>query len=1223
MYFGGKKPMARKGIPHPFKIALFLITILSTLSALSQTPATMQDNYYLKNVIPPSPDAAALGKYAEWPVNLNTGVPNINIPLYELKGRTLSVPISLSYHASGIKVGEVASWAGLGWTLNAGGAITRSVRGLTDECGGYFYTRRLFPNYNYTFEQLPTPSTTWKGTVINEAINEMDGVEDVYFFNALGRSFKMIFKDSTAYTTPIVQTIPYSNVTVTTDLSTWKVTLEDGTLLIFGGQATEMTTTQRKKTSGCATFPSTWYLQSITSSIGEQVRFVYKISPSVKMMTYYSQDDMTGWSSGGSPLNSTSVNPTVDIQTLNILHLDSIISEIGAVKFVQTATQRLDLPLSSSLAGMRAYSRFSNTDTTLVDKFTFFTHQAACANGNELQSPVLQPPPDYQHWRLVLDSVQHNGVGKLTNFPCWKFAYNPTALPSTFSYAQDHYGYYNGATGNTSLLPKVYVTNPYTLSNTNGFFPPLHDWGNNRTPNGTYLQAMVLTGITYPTKGTSLFTYEPNSFVQNQDQQVDSTKSLSLYMTYGMSPFANSSTVKFTTTKPQNIGLIISSSISQSILNDYGHGVLKCIAKVTGPGMVQGQSISLLNNDMKYFDLPNPGTYSFTISTNSVASDFATASDQITISGTLYYTGSLGVQQTSVLAGGLRVHSIIDSDGINPAKNIQRYFIYNSPMTLNVIDPSNDYVTQISEQASTSTNYKYFRNSSTKFALGSGGSTVVYGSVVTQYGANGENGKIQTVFLNHYDVNNSGLEPNIAPYADLDTREYERGLVLSEVKYDASGNKVEGTFNTYSFKPITTLTFFKATKQVFFTSPGLCNDPQGFCNYLIIRETLTSDQVMKTSSTHTSYYLRGTNPSVYDSLNSTTAYIFGNSLNTNPTATRLTDSKGQVTFKQTLGAIDSLLILKSLKFNNAKLTHAAEKNMANMGKINMISEPILTIDSIASKPSVLTLTTYKPLTVFSPVPKNSSKLTVYVPDSIKSMNNYFIGNVLDKRASFRKYDRYGNLLQQAKSSGQLSAYLYDYYSNYPIAQVANADTASSFAYTSFESYSQGGWLFGDIPITDITKSVTGQRSLPLSASLQATVALYASRKYTVSFWARAALSVSGSSGSTVTLNLSSQAYAGVNGFKYYEYSIANTTSVLITVPTGTTTPVYVDEVRLFPQGSLMTTYTYKPLIGQTSVTDPTNTTQYFEYDGLGRLAVVRDRNRKVLKTYKYNYKTAP
>ena len=62
----------------------------------------------LPSIIPPSPEAAGLGKYGQYPVSLHTGVPQISIPIYTLKGKQLSVPISIDYHASGFKVDELA-----------------------------------------------------------------------------------------------------------------------------------------------------------------------------------------------------------------------------------------------------------------------------------------------------------------------------------------------------------------------------------------------------------------------------------------------------------------------------------------------------------------------------------------------------------------------------------------------------------------------------------------------------------------------------------------------------------------------------------------------------------------------------------------------------------------------------------------------------------------------------------------------------------------------------------------------------------------------------------------------------------------------------------------------------------------------------------------------------------------------------------------------------------
>ncbi|MGD1842012.1 MAG: hypothetical protein ACFB0B_14120, partial [Thermonemataceae bacterium] len=67
-------------------------------------------------------------------------------------------------------------------------------------------------------------------------------------------------------------------------------------------------------------------------------------------------------------------------------------------------------------------------------------------------------------------------------------------------------------------------------------------------------------------------------------------------------------------------------------------------------------------------------------------------------------------------------------------------------------------------------------------------------------------------------------------------------------------------------------------------------------------------------------------------------------------------------------------------------------------------------------------------------------------------------------------------------------------------------------------------------------------------------------------------------------------------------------------------PILIDDVRLHPMEAEMTTYTYDPLIGVKSVTDPSHRTVHYLYDGLGRLIGTQDDNRHFTKTYNYLYK---
>ncbi len=122
-----------------------------TLKTTSLTASQAQK--LLPQITPKSPNVASLEKFSHYLVNLYSGLPSIEIPLYEIKVGSISVPIKLSYHASGNKVNENASWVGLGWSLTGDYTIGRNIRGRADETD-YVSSASLLQNNLPTLSQV-------------------------------------------------------------------------------------------------------------------------------------------------------------------------------------------------------------------------------------------------------------------------------------------------------------------------------------------------------------------------------------------------------------------------------------------------------------------------------------------------------------------------------------------------------------------------------------------------------------------------------------------------------------------------------------------------------------------------------------------------------------------------------------------------------------------------------------------------------------------------------------------------------------------------------------------------------------------------------------------------------------------------------------------------------------------------------------------------------------
>lgn len=121
-----------KNIENTIKKATLLVGCMfsSFLSALADDLQNSLNYDYLR-----TPEASAFMKYGEESVSEYTGTADISVPLYTIKCKDIEIPITLQYDASGIKVEQEASWVGLGWNLMVGGCINYVCAGGHDMYG--------------------------------------------------------------------------------------------------------------------------------------------------------------------------------------------------------------------------------------------------------------------------------------------------------------------------------------------------------------------------------------------------------------------------------------------------------------------------------------------------------------------------------------------------------------------------------------------------------------------------------------------------------------------------------------------------------------------------------------------------------------------------------------------------------------------------------------------------------------------------------------------------------------------------------------------------------------------------------------------------------------------------------------------------------------------------------------------------------------------------------
>jgi hypothetical protein len=1103
-------------------LSIWIVMFAQTYNAIGQN-----DTY--KSPVPIAPNAASLGKYVEIPVGLYTGIPQINLPIENLKGRELNLDISLSYHASGFRVDEDATSVGLGWSLNAGGVITRIVRGEVDS-----KTRVPVPAFfdipwSYLFELT---QTQWYDNQPDMYYYNFNGISGVFYLSNIG--VPIINDDNNLIIDPIFNS--------TNDIIKWKIINTKGESFVFGeSENVDYTLTQpviyRDDQFFNGTFelqptessPTAYYLTTIKTADGtDSIKFEYN-KESYKYVTElsYSQD----YSIGGD-LNGPSYPVYTNIW-MDSKRLKSIQNPNWKVTF-DCPTTREDLnyfndQVPKAISEIQIYEGSSK----LMKRIHFYTSYFVSTGWNT--APEIEK---FRYKRLRLDSLAIFSPDLSLQIPATKFTYNATILPAKYTTAQDLWGFYNGKVANpVQLLPNIkdfYFLpvgyNDPRIVDING--------GSDRDPYGEFMKACSITEIQYPTGGKHQFIFEPNFY----SKEIHAITNHTLYT--GFSGYETSELL-YTNSEVFNIP---SNQEVVDIIFEY---------RIATKSYTSGYGTCLINGNPFQIDLPTP-TNASSFLQHFPTTFLHTGTNNLNVTafhGNSKLTIRLRDKNSSyqnTIAGGLR---ILQTTVLDPTTNTSlmtnyEYTIHDPQTFLNTgissgsivtepvyistyLKPLNETVfaqvlklspTSNINLGSTQGGYVGYQEVKVTKNAGSNGSEIYFHTSAKQfpdkkiikYGGMDATSQLLDLhsFTDLYFVN-SGLKL-IEPFVPLACTDFKRGLLTKKIALNSSNIPVQKEEYLYNFEKLDSISGIKIiARHKWVYEFGMWFNKLVRIDYNTYKEIV--GKKMMTGKIVTNYFLENNSSSVI-----TNSYSYYN----NPIL--LTD------LEETYSGKTVITSYKYAKDYSNNIT-----NMSNLIASNLVTLPIKIEKSVSGKQIEGTIIEYDNYGRSKNLYKYESN--ALMPPYAHDQNFILPFSLLYKLKLTCMYDTKGNLLEAVKGYGQNTSYLWGYNYTFPIVKVE-------------------GKAYNDISSNTISNIANHIFSNGIT---------YASTKTDVEY------------------------------LKVQLASLMNDSKAMVTF------------------------YTYAPLVGMTSQTDPKGITTYYEYNQMMQLERILDDKANIKKEYKYHYYNQP
>ncbi|GEM_PF-1140132 len=1102
-----------------------------------------------------SPTVAGLEKFGDVPISYFTGRPSITVPIYNLSDGGIGLNLKMGYNAGGFQPDIHPGWVGQNWNLDVGGVISRSVNDHPDEL--------IIPDVN-AFQEQRELGFYYKYNFLNQSNwNTIAGINEINEFPQSKNFYD---------TEPDVFTFNFDGhhgKFFLDHLRNWQVQSDEYLKVEFSGIFTNVPILPTVGSLWSSPpgdpnpyrYPKTFEGFKVTTSNGTKYYFGFHANAIEYSMGLFAQYEDAFIANSWYLTKIEGVDGRVIDLTYD--RGDYVTQLYSQINQTSTNNKGPGFLTPACVATTLLYPMWGNTYGNLISP----VYLSAIESENqkikfnrsetiELSYTQAMYDQQYTYWNHMRSQNPSNPINILRD-KFLPFIQNLSGLPSTYPACLANLKWYQ--LNSVEVFDKI-----------NSLTSPLLSYSFNYVNNST--QRLTLGSI--QEKGKGGIAKPPYIFTYN------GLTALPPYLAHKNDHWGYFN----------NIFPIID-------VNDF----------TTYKAFREPNSSVALYGILEKLTYPTGGSTVFEYEQHNYKKAVSTLRSD-----------PLSEYVNSQTAGGLRIKKIKNFDYNNiliDSKDIYYVVGYNSSASLNSFNSSgvlssqiqyywDDYRYAISDNVPNLKLSKKIFSSTSLIPGGSsdGGSHIGYsevaevrtdGSYTIYKYTNFDNGYKDESFLATLQISQSPYEPFI------DNARF-RGKLLTKSHFTPNNKLIQQVANDYEVA-----SFYNAVRAVKANASHVCSPTVAAILSQGTSYEFPLNPLLLIRSKETMY-----DPAITHYVSKIREFTYDNRLNIKSILTKGSDGSINEILRTfpydilgagTLTSTDEFLIgIKEL--NTKNITNA------------FIEEKILEAESEnhSKKQVGGRLVKYKTsIPLIDEVYAFETSIPVYPVTNIGTVNN--AGNLsitfsenYRKQVTHELYDAKGNIIEFKNNNEGPTSFLWNYNKRFPVVEVKNSN-AENFGFTSFETNEKGGWLYtGDLEVSG--DAVTGKRSFELATGLTITSkTIDPSRNYIVSYWSK-------SGQYTVTPSDEVKVGRAVAGWTYYEHRINLPATAIVVTGEGK-----IDELRLYPVGSQMTTRTYDPIIGMTSLCDENNVITYYEYDNFRRLITIRNEEKHILTKYCYNY----